>query len=61
MTTRYSTRGFRGGYAEPGATFDVVYVNGDHNLETLKPDGAAWTCRMIEADFKRLMFETEEV
>ena len=49
------------GYAEPGATFDVVYVNGDHNLETLKPDGAAWTCRMIEADFKRLMFETEEV
>ncbi len=48
------------GYAEPGAACDVVYVNGDQNLQSLKPDGATWTARMIEADFRRLMFESED-
>ena len=48
------------GYTEPDAEFDIVYVNGDHNLESLKPAGATWTSRMIEADFKRLMCESKD-
>lgn len=49
------------GYTDPNRTFDVVYVNGDQNLESLKPEDATWTTRMIEADFRWLMFDTEEV
>jgi adenine-specific DNA-methyltransferase len=39
--------------------FDVVYVNGDTNLESLRNAGEVWTVRLIEEDFLRLMFDTE--
>jgi len=41
--------------------FDLIYVNGDNNLENLRRDDETWKVRLIEEDFKRLMFETEEV
>ena len=37
--------------------FDLIYVNGDNNLENLKRDEDTWKVRMIEEEFKRLMFE----
>jgi len=41
--------------------FDLIYVNGDNNLENLRREDETWKVRLIEEDFKRLMFETEEV
>ena len=37
--------------------FDLIYVNGDNNLENLKRDEDTWKVRMIEEEFTRLMFE----
>lgn len=37
--------------------FDIIYVNGDNNLENLKRDEDTWKVRMIEEEFTRLMFE----
>jgi adenine-specific DNA-methyltransferase len=37
--------------------FDVIYVNGDNNLENLRTDDESWKVRIIEIDFKKLMFE----
>ena len=48
------------GYAEPGATFDVVYVNGSSNVESLRPHGETWTVQLIEAEFHRLMFAVDD-
>jgi adenine-specific DNA-methyltransferase len=41
--------------------FDVIYVNGDNNLENLKLADATWKVRLIEEDFHRLMFDTESL
>lgn len=41
--------------------FDLVYVNGDNNLETLKTQEDIWKVRLIEEDFHRLMFDTREL
>jgi adenine-specific DNA-methyltransferase len=41
--------------------FDLIYVNGDNNLENLKKPDETWKVRLIEEDFKRLMFEVEDV
>ena len=40
--------------------FDVVYANGDHNLEGLKESDQNWAGQVIEDHFKRLMFEDAE-
>jgi adenine-specific DNA-methyltransferase len=37
--------------------FDLIYVNGDNNLENLKKDEDTWKVRLIEEEFKRLMFD----
>ena len=37
--------------------FDVIYVNGDNNLENLRTDDENWKVRMTEIDFKKFMFE----
>jgi adenine-specific DNA-methyltransferase len=37
--------------------FLLVYANGDHTLGMTRRDGETWQDRMIEMDFKRLMFE----
>ena len=44
----------RAGPAGPG--FDVVFVNGDSNLESLRPDGESWKVQRIEPVFKKMMF-----
>jgi adenine-specific DNA-methyltransferase len=39
--------------------FDLIYVNGDNNLENLKLPNDTWKVRLIEEEFHRLMFDTE--
>jgi adenine-specific DNA-methyltransferase len=41
--------------------FDIIYVNGDNNLENLKRPDDTWKVRLIEAEFKRLMFDVQDV
>jgi len=40
--------------------FDLIYVNGDNNLENLRRPDETWKVRLIEEDFLRLMFEEQE-
>jgi len=47
------------GYSSKDSEFDLIYVNGDNNLENLKAPDETWKVRLIEEDFFRLMFETE--
>ncbi len=47
------------GFQEGDRRFEVVYVNGDQNLERCARAEDTWTVRMIEADFHRLMFAQE--
>lgn len=37
--------------------FDVIYVNGDNNLENLRTDSETWKVRLIEPEFHDRMFE----
>lgn len=37
--------------------YDVIYVNGDNNLENLRTDHERWKVRLIEIEFKQKMFE----
>ncbi|MEW6621932.1 MAG: site-specific DNA-methyltransferase [Bacillota bacterium] len=37
--------------------FDIIYVNGDNNLENLKSEKEQWKVRLIELEFKKRMFE----
>lgn len=37
--------------------FDIIYVNGDNNLENLKGDKEQWKVHLIELEFKKRMFE----
>jgi len=41
--------------------FDLIYVNGDNNLENLKKDNETWKVRLIEQEFKRLMFDVQDI
>lgn len=41
--------------------FNRIYVNGDNNLENLKIGEEQWKVALIEEEFKRLMFDVEEV
>jgi len=47
------------GYSSKDSEFDVIYVNGDNNLENLKAPDDTWKVRLIDESFHRLMFETE--
>lgn len=42
------------------ADCDLIYANGDHNLDSVKETGQTWTGHTIEEHFKRLMFEDKE-
>jgi adenine-specific DNA-methyltransferase len=46
-------------YSSKKAAFDLIYVNGDNNVENLKAPNDTWKVRLIEEDFHRLMFEAE--
>lgn len=37
--------------------FDVIYVNGDNNLENLRTGEESWKVQMTEIEFKKRMFE----
>lgn len=41
--------------------YDVFYVNGDNNLENLRREDQTWIVRLIEEEFKRLMFDVNDV
>ncbi|MBU2488071.1 MAG: hypothetical protein KKA60_01645 [Proteobacteria bacterium] len=41
--------------------FDLIYVNGDNNLENLRRQDQTWKVRLIEQEFSRLMFDTRDV
>lgn len=48
------------GYSSKDSEFDLIYVNGDNNLENLRHPDDTWKVRLIEEDFHRLMFEEGE-
>ena len=47
----------RQGYSTRDYEFDLIYVNGDNNLENLRTPEQTWKVRPIEEDFHRLMFD----
>lgn len=49
------------GYNTRDQEFDVIYVNGDNNLENLRKDEQTWKVRLIEQEFQRLMFDDEGI
>ena len=51
----------RAGYSAKDSEFGLIYVNGDNNLENLKAADDTWKVRLIEEDFHRLMFDTEDL
>lgn len=48
------------GYNTKDMEFDVIYVNGDNNLENLRKDEETWKVRLIEDEFSREMFDLAE-
>ena len=51
----------RQGYSTKDFEFDLIFVNGDNNLENLRQPDETWKVRLIEEDFHRLMFDAESV
>lgn len=49
------------GYNTRDQEYDVIYVNGDNNLENLRRGDQTWKVRLIEEDFHRLMWECQDV
>lgn len=41
--------------------FDLIYVNGDNNLQNLRREDETWKVRLIEEEFQRLMFDVRDV
>lgn len=49
------------GYNTKDMEFAVIYVNGDNNLENLKRADETWKVRRTEDEFKRLMFDVQDI
>ncbi len=49
------------GYNTRDLEYDLVYVNGDNNLENLRREDQTWKVRLIEEEFQRLMFDVQDV
>ena len=49
------------GYTTRDQEFDLIYVNGDNNLENLRRDDETWKVRLTEQEFQRLMFDVRDV
>lgn len=49
------------GYNTQDMEFDLIYVNGDNNLENLRRPDETWKVRLIEEHFQKLMFDVEDV
>jgi len=48
-------------YSAKDSEFDLIYVNGDNNIENIKEIDDRWKVRLIEEEFFRLMFDVEDV
>ncbi|HLH79417.1 MAG TPA: DUF559 domain-containing protein [Chthonomonas sp.] len=51
----------RQGYNTKDQEYDVIYVNGDNNLENLRRPDQTWKVRLIEEEFQRLMFDVADL
>jgi adenine-specific DNA-methyltransferase len=49
------------GYAGRDLEYDLVYVNGDNDLASLRRAHETWQVRLIESEFQRLMFDVRDV
>jgi adenine-specific DNA-methyltransferase len=49
------------GYNTRDREFDIIYTNGDNNLENLRRPDETWKVRLIEEAFQRLMFDVQDV
>ena len=49
------------GYNTRDLEYDLIYVNGDNNLENLRRTDQTWKVRLIEEEFQRLMFDVQDV
>jgi adenine-specific DNA-methyltransferase len=49
------------GYNTRDREFDIIYTNGDNNLENLRRSDETWKVRLIEESFQRLMFDVRDV
>jgi len=49
------------GYNTRDQEYDVIYVNGDNNLENLRRADQTWKVRLIEEEFQRQMFDVRDV
>jgi adenine-specific DNA-methyltransferase len=48
-------------YNSRGLEFDLIYVNGDNNIENLRRADETWKIRLTEETFLSLMFSTAEM
>jgi adenine-specific DNA-methyltransferase len=51
----------RQGYDSKDQEYDVIYVNGDNNLENLKKPDQTWKVRLTEEEFLRRMLDVQDV
>jgi adenine-specific DNA-methyltransferase len=49
------------GYTARSKEFDLIYVNGDNNLQNLRRDDETWKVRVTEEEFQRLMFDVRNI
>jgi adenine-specific DNA-methyltransferase len=49
------------GYNTRDQEFDVIYVNGDNNLQNLRKPDQTWKVRLIEEEFLRRMFDVADI
>jgi adenine-specific DNA-methyltransferase len=49
------------GYNTKDQEYDLIYVNGDNNLENLRKPDQTWKVRLIEEEFLRRMFDVQDV
>lgn len=49
------------GYNTRDQEYDLIYVNGDNNLENLRRADQTWKVRLIEEDFHKLMWQCDDV
>jgi adenine-specific DNA-methyltransferase len=45
-------------YSSRDKEFDLIYVNGDNNIENLRRDDETWKVQLIEERFLTLMFDS---
>ena len=49
------------GYSTQKNKYNRIYVNGDNNLMNIKQDDETWKVVLIEEEFKRLMFDVQDI